>query len=360
MSWYGDVAVLVALGEGFHARRLTLKSSQVGSVAATQRARDGTTPRRMQLALLDAGRPGAGRADHGRERFRGAPGGDGPARDPPPETRCATESATLCKFSCWSILVLVNCKFMYTVSVRDHFMIAHSFQGEAFGPAQRLHGATLRGRSRIPAPRSRSERHGGGHRPGDRGVEGRRSPASTSGTSTRSRRSGGRNTTTEFLAHEVFERIVKAIWLGEPRGRGARAASRRVARDAPRIARRLGFVHRPPFHERTTVSAALAEPAESSRLCGSGVVRGDTRRSRNAHGRVRLRTGASSPDCARTVGASMCAGLDDSFPSPTPAARALTQRRSWRASLTVRTVLVDGLALGALPRRGRARENRAP
>jgi 6-pyruvoyl-tetrahydropterin synthase len=31
---------------------------------------------------------------------------------------------------------------MYTVTVRDHFMIAHSFQGEAFGPAQRLHGAT--------------------------------------------------------------------------------------------------------------------------------------------------------------------------------------------------------------------------
>ena len=32
---------------------------------------------------------------------------------------------------------------MYTVSVRDHFMIAHSFKGEAFGPAQRLHGATF-------------------------------------------------------------------------------------------------------------------------------------------------------------------------------------------------------------------------
>lgn len=31
---------------------------------------------------------------------------------------------------------------MYTVSVRDHFMIAHSFRGETFGPAQRLHGAT--------------------------------------------------------------------------------------------------------------------------------------------------------------------------------------------------------------------------
>ena len=31
---------------------------------------------------------------------------------------------------------------MYSVSVRDHFMIAHSFKGEIFGPAQNLHGAT--------------------------------------------------------------------------------------------------------------------------------------------------------------------------------------------------------------------------
>ena len=31
---------------------------------------------------------------------------------------------------------------MFTVTVRDHMMIAHSFRGEAFGPAQRLHGAT--------------------------------------------------------------------------------------------------------------------------------------------------------------------------------------------------------------------------
>src|SRR6201992_4316194 len=31
---------------------------------------------------------------------------------------------------------------MYSVTVRDHIMIAHSFQGEVFGPAQRLHGAT--------------------------------------------------------------------------------------------------------------------------------------------------------------------------------------------------------------------------
>jgi 6-pyruvoyl-tetrahydropterin synthase len=32
---------------------------------------------------------------------------------------------------------------MYSVGVRDHFMIAHSFSGETFGPAQNLHGATF-------------------------------------------------------------------------------------------------------------------------------------------------------------------------------------------------------------------------
>ena len=31
---------------------------------------------------------------------------------------------------------------MFSVSVRDHFMIAHSFKGQVFGPAQKLHGAT--------------------------------------------------------------------------------------------------------------------------------------------------------------------------------------------------------------------------
>ncbi|MFI0407690.1 6-pyruvoyl trahydropterin synthase family protein [Actinomadura sp. 3N508] len=31
---------------------------------------------------------------------------------------------------------------MFAITVRDHVMIAHSFRGEVFGPAQRLHGAT--------------------------------------------------------------------------------------------------------------------------------------------------------------------------------------------------------------------------
>jgi threonine dehydrogenase-like Zn-dependent dehydrogenase len=50
MSWYGDTAVAAPLGEAFHARRLTLRSSQVGAVARAQRAR-WSHARRMALAL---------------------------------------------------------------------------------------------------------------------------------------------------------------------------------------------------------------------------------------------------------------------------------------------------------------------
>ncbi|ANP50664.1 6-pyruvoyl-tetrahydropterin synthase [Streptomyces griseochromogenes] len=32
---------------------------------------------------------------------------------------------------------------MFSITVRDHIMIAHSFRGDVFGPAQRLHGATF-------------------------------------------------------------------------------------------------------------------------------------------------------------------------------------------------------------------------
>lgn len=50
LSWYGDAMVPAALGHAFHARRLTLKSSQVGTVAASQRAR-WDNRRRLRLAL---------------------------------------------------------------------------------------------------------------------------------------------------------------------------------------------------------------------------------------------------------------------------------------------------------------------
>lgn len=50
MSWYGEQPVTLALGEAFHSRRLTLRSSQVGSIATAQRAR-WTYARRIGLAL---------------------------------------------------------------------------------------------------------------------------------------------------------------------------------------------------------------------------------------------------------------------------------------------------------------------
>jgi threonine dehydrogenase-like Zn-dependent dehydrogenase len=50
LSWFGTRSVALPLGERFHAGRLTLKSSQVGTVAAAQRAR-WTHARRLELAL---------------------------------------------------------------------------------------------------------------------------------------------------------------------------------------------------------------------------------------------------------------------------------------------------------------------
>jgi threonine dehydrogenase-like Zn-dependent dehydrogenase len=50
MSWYGDQKICLPLGEAFHSRRLTLKSSQVGAVAPAKRA-EYDLRRRMALAL---------------------------------------------------------------------------------------------------------------------------------------------------------------------------------------------------------------------------------------------------------------------------------------------------------------------
>jgi threonine dehydrogenase-like Zn-dependent dehydrogenase len=50
LSWYGDTPVTVSLGGSFHARRLGLRASQVGAVAAGRRGRR-TTADRVALAL---------------------------------------------------------------------------------------------------------------------------------------------------------------------------------------------------------------------------------------------------------------------------------------------------------------------
>jgi threonine dehydrogenase-like Zn-dependent dehydrogenase len=54
MSWYGDQIVPLRLGEAFHVRRLTIKSSQVGNVPSAQRPRwDARRRMRLALSLLD-------------------------------------------------------------------------------------------------------------------------------------------------------------------------------------------------------------------------------------------------------------------------------------------------------------------
>ena len=50
MSWYGSERVAMPLGEAFHVRRLTVKSSQVGRITPSQAVR-WTTRRRMEMAL---------------------------------------------------------------------------------------------------------------------------------------------------------------------------------------------------------------------------------------------------------------------------------------------------------------------
>lgn len=55
LSWYGDRAVTVPLGQAFHSQRLRLKSSQVGAVADSRRARwDHARRMRLALSLLTA------------------------------------------------------------------------------------------------------------------------------------------------------------------------------------------------------------------------------------------------------------------------------------------------------------------
>jgi len=102
---------------------------------------------------------------------------------------------------------------MYTVSVRSHVMIAHSFRGELFGPAQRLHGATYVVDVEFRRPELGAE-----------GVVidiGRASDALGEVLGQISYRNldevpafTGKNTTTEFLSRFVFDQIAARLRSG--------------------------------------------------------------------------------------------------------------------------------------------------
>jgi 6-pyruvoyl-tetrahydropterin synthase len=103
---------------------------------------------------------------------------------------------------------------VFTVTVRDHMMIAHSFQGEAFGPAQRLHGATYVVDAAFTGPRLDSD-----------GVLldiGRAAELLKDVLSRLNYRNlddeadfAGVNTSTEVLARVVADRIAERLRAGE-------------------------------------------------------------------------------------------------------------------------------------------------
>lgn len=110
---------------------------------------------------------------------------------------------------------------MYSVSVRDHFMIAHSFTGDVFGPAQRLHGATYV--ADVEFRRSALDADGIVVDIGRAADTLRRTLADLNYRNLDEVAAfRGRNTTTEFLARVVFDAMVAAIGRGEL-GAGARA-----------------------------------------------------------------------------------------------------------------------------------------
>jgi 6-pyruvoyltetrahydropterin/6-carboxytetrahydropterin synthase len=103
---------------------------------------------------------------------------------------------------------------MFSVCVRDHFMIAHSFNGKVFGPAQKLHGATYV----VDVEFKRRELDADGIV-----VDiGRASDALRDVLAALNFRNlddepafRAKNTTTEFLASVIFERMAAKISTGE-------------------------------------------------------------------------------------------------------------------------------------------------
>jgi 6-pyruvoyl-tetrahydropterin synthase len=125
---------------------------------------------------------------------------------------------------------------MFAVEVRDHIMIAHSFRGAVFGPAQALHGATFV----VDVAFYRPELDADGIVV-DIGLAHEALKAALGPLNYRNLDEipelAGRNTTTEFLARHIFIRIAEAIAAGEL-GESAREVNRlRVTLHESHVAR---------------------------------------------------------------------------------------------------------------------------
>jgi len=112
---------------------------------------------------------------------------------------------------------------VYSLNVRDHFMIAHSLRGDTFGDAQRLHGATYV----VDATFRRVDLDANGLVV-DIGLAGKQLAAILADLTYRNLDEEpafvGKNTTTEFLARIIFDRLVRAVRDGRL-GEGARGVT---------------------------------------------------------------------------------------------------------------------------------------
>ena len=103
---------------------------------------------------------------------------------------------------------------MYSLCVRDYIMIAHSFRGELFGPAQRLHGATFV----VDCEFRRDELDADGLVVdiGKASMVLRELLAEMDYRNLDDEPAfAGQNTTTEFLARVIFDRMAARIAAGE-------------------------------------------------------------------------------------------------------------------------------------------------
>jgi 6-pyruvoyl-tetrahydropterin synthase len=109
---------------------------------------------------------------------------------------------------------------LFSITVRDHVMVAHSFRGEVFGPAQRLHGATFV----VDATFRRPDLDDDGIVV-DIGLATQQLGAVLADLNFRNLDDeqvfAGVNTSTEFLARFVADRLADAVHAGDL-GEGAR------------------------------------------------------------------------------------------------------------------------------------------
>ena len=102
---------------------------------------------------------------------------------------------------------------MFSVTVRDHIMVAHSFTGDVFGPAQKLHGATFVVDATFKRPELDAD-----NIVVDIGLAGERLKAICGALSYRNLDDepdfAGINTSTEFLAKVIADRLAAAVEEG--------------------------------------------------------------------------------------------------------------------------------------------------